>query len=126
MFTICGPHSPSVLSGMIVSIEQHVNWIADLIVYMKNNNLNCVEPTNNAQEEWVQFNDEVAQPTLFASPGCNSWYHGSNIDGKKRHFLPSLMGVDKYAEKCNNVVHENYMGFAFDLQSRKIKSKLMP
>ena len=31
MFMITGPGSPSVLSNMIVSIEQHVDWIADCL-----------------------------------------------------------------------------------------------
>ncbi len=119
MFTICGPHSPSVLTNMVRSIEQHVNWISDLIVYMRNNCLHCVEPTDSAQEEWFQFNNEIAPMTLFASPSCSSWYLGSNVDGKKRNFLPSVMGLNKYSEKCNDVANQNYVGFEFDLQSRK-------
>ena len=34
LFIITGPGSPSVLTNMIVSIEQHVDWIADLLVAM--------------------------------------------------------------------------------------------
>ena len=28
LFTVTGPGSPSVLSNMVPSIEQHVNWIS--------------------------------------------------------------------------------------------------
>ncbi len=35
LFTITGPGSPSVLSNMMVSIEQHVEWVTDCIEYME-------------------------------------------------------------------------------------------
>ena len=35
LFAITGPGSPSVLSNMIVSIEQHVDWIADCLAYLR-------------------------------------------------------------------------------------------
>ena len=35
LFTISGPQSPSVLSNMICSIEQHVNWVTDCILNMR-------------------------------------------------------------------------------------------
>jgi len=35
LFTITGPQSPSVLSNMPVSIEQHVEWITDCIDNMR-------------------------------------------------------------------------------------------
>src|SRR5581483_7361926 len=34
LFIITGPGSPSVLSNMVVSIEQHVDWIADALVHL--------------------------------------------------------------------------------------------
>ena len=34
LFTITGPQSPSVLSNMPVSIEQHVEWITECIAHM--------------------------------------------------------------------------------------------
>ena len=39
LFIITGPGSPSVLSNMIVSIEQHVDWIADVVGYMRDRKL---------------------------------------------------------------------------------------
>ena len=31
LFTITGPGSPSVLANMVVVVEQHIEWIADLL-----------------------------------------------------------------------------------------------
>ena len=43
LFTITGPGSPSVLSNMIQSIEQHVECIADAISHMKENGIKTIE-----------------------------------------------------------------------------------
>ncbi|MEI7593486.1 MAG: NAD(P)/FAD-dependent oxidoreductase [Actinomycetes bacterium] len=108
MFTISGPGSPSVLTNMIVSIEQHVNWIADCIGYVRDQGHRTIEASASAQDEWVEWVNAVANLTLY--PSCNSWYLGANIPGKTRVFMP-LLGFPPYVEKCNAVAANNYEGF---------------
>ena len=110
LFMITGPGSPSVLSNMIVSIEQHVDWIADCLTYMRERDLTRIEATQQAQNEWVQHVDEVGQTTLF--PRANSWYVGANVPGKPRVFMPYVGGVGPYRETCNAVAEKGYEGFA--------------
>ena len=86
LFTITGPGSPSVLSNMVVSIEQHVDWITDCIRYMAERNHSSIEATEAAQEAWVAHVNAVANDSLAVS--CNSWYLGANIPGKPRVFMP--------------------------------------
>jgi len=107
MFTITGPGSPSVLTNMVTSIEQHVEWISDCITYV--GNLGRIEATPEATEEWVNHVNMIADFTLF--PSCNSWYLGSNIPGKKRVFMP-LLGFQPYEQRCNDVAAAGYEGFA--------------
>ena len=109
LFTITGPGSPSVLSNMIPSIEQHVNWITDCIDYMRAQGFDRIEATVEAENEWVAHVNELAGETLF--PTCNSWYLGANIPGKPRVFMPYL-GFPPYVEKCNEVAAKGYEGFA--------------
>ncbi|MEM7017011.1 MAG: NAD(P)/FAD-dependent oxidoreductase [Pseudomonadota bacterium] len=108
LFTISGPGSPSVLTNMIVSIEQHVNWIADCIDYMRESKQQCIEATSPAEEAWVSRVNTLASFTLY--PSCNSWYLGANIPGKPRVFMPHL-GFPDYATKCAEVASNNYEGF---------------
>jgi len=110
MFMITGPGSPSVLSNMIVSIEQHVDWIADCIQDMANRQLNVVEATPEAEAEWVAHVNEVAADTLYLQ--ANSWYLGANVPGKPRVFMPYVGGVGSYREKCDEVAANDYEGFA--------------
>jgi cation diffusion facilitator CzcD-associated flavoprotein CzcO len=108
-FTITGPGSPSVLSNMVPSIEQHVNWIADCIAYMGDRGLGRIEATSEAEDAWVAHVNEVADTTLYKT--CNSWYLGANVPGKPRVFMPYL-GFPPYVEKCNEVAAKGYEGFA--------------
>ncbi|MEX2220379.1 MAG: NAD(P)/FAD-dependent oxidoreductase [Candidatus Rokuibacteriota bacterium] len=109
LFTITGPGSPSVLSNMIVSIEQHVDWIADCLSYLGRHGHASIEPTADAQEAWVRHVNEVGHMTLY--PLAPSWYMGANIPGKPRIFMPYIGGVGVYRQKCDEVAAKGYAGF---------------
>ncbi len=108
LFTITGPGSPSVLTNMIMSIEQHVEWIDDAIRALDADGLRTIEPTADSAERWVGHVNAIADFTLF--PHCNSWYLGANIPGKTRVFMP-LLGFPDYVTECNRVVAADYDGF---------------
>ena len=110
-FTITGPQSPSVLSNMPVSIEQHVEWITDCVESMRRMGKSTIEPTPQAQDAWVAHVNEVVNATLI--PTANSWYMSANIAGKPRAFLPYLgpEGVGGYRRKCDEVAAKGYEGF---------------
>jgi cyclohexanone monooxygenase len=114
MFIVAGPGSPSVLSNMVVSIEQHVDWIADCLATMKAKGNGWVEPTQEAEDEWTNHCNQRASETLF--PQANSWYMGANIPGKPRVFMPYLGGVGAYREICDDVAAKDYDGFAMSAQ----------
>ncbi len=109
LFTITGPGSPSVLSNMPVSIEQHAEWISDCIAHLRERGLRRIEATEEAQEAWVDHVGQVASMTLFMK--ANSWYLGANIPGKKRVFMPYVGGVLPYRMRCDEVAAKNYEGF---------------
>src|SRR5262245_2752501 len=111
-FMITGPGSPSVLSNMVVSIEQHVDWIAACLERMRAERLDVVEPTSVAEAGWVQHVNDCADITLF--PTADSWYMGANVPGKPRVFLPYVGGVDRYRKTCDEVVRRGYLGLVFD------------
>lgn len=107
---ITGPGSPSVLSNMVVSIEQHVEWISELLEYMVGHELTVVEATEDAEREWSDHVQECAEATLFTQ--TDSWYMGANVPGKPRVFMPYVGGVGPYREKCDAVAANGYEGFA--------------
>ena len=109
MFMITGPGSPSVLTNMLPSIEQHVNFIAGCISHVLDNGLSAIEPDRKAEEDWGLHVNEVADLSLRST--CASWYVGANVPGKPRVFSPYIGGFPKYVERCEQVVGNNYEGF---------------
>jgi cation diffusion facilitator CzcD-associated flavoprotein CzcO len=112
-FTITGPGSPSVLANMVVCAEQHVEWIGDLLVFLRDHGHTTVEPTLAAQDAWVEEVNRVAAGTMYTAPTCTSWYLGDNIPGKTRVFLPYVAGLHQYIDECDRVVAAGYEGFRF-------------
>ena len=110
-FMITGPGSPSVLSNMLMSIEQHVDWIAECIAMMESRGLASLEPSAEAENAWGQTVHEVGHTTLY--PHVASWYTGANIPGKQRLFTPYAGGVGTYRRVCEEVVANDYAGFEF-------------
>jgi cation diffusion facilitator CzcD-associated flavoprotein CzcO/acetyl esterase/lipase len=109
LFMVTGPGSPSVLSNMVVSIEQHVDWITDCIDDMRREGYTTIEPTETAEAGWVQHVNDCADITLH--PRAKSWYMGANVPGKPRVFLPYIGGVGPYRATCDAVVEQGYLGF---------------
>ena len=109
LYLVTGPGSPSVLSNMMVSIEQHVNWISEAFAYLSDRQLTCMEPTKDAEDGWVEHVNDVAYKTLY--PKAASWYMGANIPGKPRLFMPYIGGVPQYAAHCAAIAEAGYEGF---------------
>jgi cyclohexanone monooxygenase len=109
LFMITGPQSPGVKSQMILSCEQHVDWIAGCIRYLRDQGFARIEAETQAEDAWVEHNNAVADRTLY--PLANSWYMGANIPGKPRVFMPYVGGVAAYKKKCDEIAAKGYEGF---------------
>lgn len=116
LFMITAPGSPSVLSNMIVSIEQHVDWITDAIDHARRTGVVRIEAERDAQDKWVDHVNEAAQATLY--PRAASWYMGANVPGKPRIFMPYVGGVGPYRDICDAVAEDGYRGFALTRAAR--------
>ena len=115
-YTVTGPLSPSVLFNMPLSIEQHCEWIADCIAYMKSSGIAAIEPTREAEVKWVNEVREIADTTLL--PAAESWYLGANVPGKARVFLVYLGGFQRYRQVCAEVAARGYEGFILESDTK--------
>jgi cyclohexanone monooxygenase len=109
MFIITGAGSPSVLVNMVVGIEHHVEWITQCLLHLKDQGIDTIEPTREAQDAWVEHVNEAADKTLF--PKANSWFLGANIPGKPRVFMPYVAKIGMYRRECQEVADNGYRGF---------------
>jgi cation diffusion facilitator CzcD-associated flavoprotein CzcO len=111
LFTTAAPLAPSAaLCNMTTCLQQQAEWISNCIHYMHENNLTVCEPTREAEDQWINHHEETAAATLVTK--TNSWYMGSNVEGKPRRLLSYIGGVGTYRQKCDEVAASNYAGFA--------------
>jgi len=108
-YMITGPGSPSVLSNMMVSIEQHVEWIRDALLDMRAKGFDTIEPMPEAEEDWRVHCTDCADITLFQD--TNSWYMGANVPGKPRVLFPYIGGVGRYRRICTEALQRGFVGF---------------
>ncbi|MFS0638505.1 NAD(P)/FAD-dependent oxidoreductase [Mesobacillus foraminis] len=123
MFMLTGPESPSVLSNMMVSIEQHVEWVSDCINYMRDHHKGVIEANVEAENAWSKHCREVAEPTLYVK--TDSWYMGANIEGKARGFQIYLGGVGPYRQICDDVAEKGYEGFTLQASEESVVNELI-
>jgi cyclohexanone monooxygenase len=134
LFMVTAPGSPSVLTNMFMAIEQHVDWITDLISFACEEGIARIEARREDQDAWVGHVNEVASFTLF--PKAASWYMGANIPGKPRVFMPYIGGLGAYRQICDDVATDGYRGFTLtpaqivpetdgpDACARKLETKI--
>ncbi|WFR73305.1 NAD(P)/FAD-dependent oxidoreductase [Prescottella defluvii] len=109
LFVVAGPGSPSVLSNVVVSIEQHVEWVVGYLDHMRSTGARFAEATAAAQDQWVEHVTAIAEPSLYTR--ADSWYLGANVPGKPRIFMPYLGGVGTYRSLCAQIAADGYRGF---------------
>ena len=117
LFTITGPGSPSVLTNMVASIEQHVDWITDYVSHLERSGIAATEAQEDAQDSWVAHVAEVASFTLYSKAG--SWYLGANVEDKPRVFMPYAGGLDLYRQQCDQIAAQGYTGFTHTPQASR-------
>jgi len=114
LFTLVGPHNAATFCNIPRCIEQNVDWVTALITYMRERGHTRVEPTPDAEREWLAHVHDTGRRMLFTQ--VDSWMMGinSNVKGKdKRTFIVYAGGAPRYRERCDAVAGEGYAGFTF-------------
>ena len=108
---IGGPGSPSVLVNVVMANEYQVDWIANLIDFMRRNNHQRIDVDPDAQAKWAQTVRDAVKGTVLEN--AESWYVGINVPGKARGILAYAGGIANYIKACDAVAESGYEGFRF-------------
>ncbi len=111
LFIVVGPGSPSLLSNVMVSTEEQIDWMAAFIEHMKSHGQNVFEVQPTAEKEWGEHINERVKETLYLS--TDSYYNGAEVKGKPRVFMPYSGGVRGYRRILHKCASEGYTGFQF-------------
>ncbi|WP_253950392.1 NAD(P)/FAD-dependent oxidoreductase [Methylibium sp. T29] len=111
LFTTGAPLAPSAaLCNMTTCLQQQVDWISECIAYARRNGKHTIEATQALEDHWVQHHDETAAATLVVK--TDSWYMGSNVEGKPRRLLSYIGGAGNYHRQCDELAAKGYPGFS--------------
>ena len=110
LFTTGAPLAPSAaLCNMTTCLQQQVDWITGCIEFAARHGKQVVEASKEFEDDWVQHHDETAAKTLVVK--TDSWYMGSNVDGKPRRLVSYIGGVGNYHRRCDEIAAQGYPGF---------------
>lgn len=112
LFMICGPNGPSALANIFTINEQNVNWLAGAIEHMRGTGLTAMEPTGEAEQEWMDHVHELSLNTLVSK--AKTWYTGANVAGKARGLTMYTGGFKAYREACQDAADDNWRGLVFE------------
>ena len=74
LFMLLGPNTGLGHSSVVYMIEVHLDHLIRALRYMEANGVRAVEPTAEAQAEFVREVDARMRGTVWTSGGCASWY----------------------------------------------------
>jgi cation diffusion facilitator CzcD-associated flavoprotein CzcO len=111
MFMLMGPHTA--LGNIPRSIEFNVEWVTNLLGYMRERQLTRAEARPQAVAAWTDYVKEMGKGLL--SNEVNSWMTGinSNIEGKQTRVIARYSGsAPAYRQRCNEVAAAGYQELA--------------
>ncbi len=112
LFMTTGPNGPAALANIVRISENDVDWIAALITHMDQHGLCAVEPTQAAEDAWMEVVCALSQRTLLSK--AKTWYVGANVKDKPQGLTLFTGGFPKYREYCNAAVQNGYRDLAFE------------
>ena len=112
MLTLVGPHNAATFCNLPRCIEQNVEFVSDLLGYMRERGLSRIEATPEAETVWTAHVHDTASRLLLTK--VDSWMTGvnKNVPGRlKRTFMAYAGGAPKYRQKCEEIAANGYEGF---------------
>jgi len=109
LFMINGPGSPNILTVMTYSIEQHINFCADIIQFMKSKNYQKIDVSQATADTWVQYTSAITDTMLFKMVRSN---YNINLKGEIG-YVHSCPGLDNYTKKLQEVKDQDWKEYIF-------------
>lgn len=113
LLTLVGPHNAATFCNIPRCIEQNVEWVSDLVAYMREHDLHCVEAKREAEDVWTEHVFDSAQKLLLSK--TDSWFNNINPNlphKQKRTFVLYAAGAPSYREHCDESAANGYAGFS--------------
>jgi cyclohexanone monooxygenase len=112
LFTLVGPHNGATFCNIGVCGSLQVEWMTEMLEYMRSHQLNCSEANAQSQEKWTAEVYEGFEKTLLME-GDEWWlkikHHPDGTVTKRA--LAYLGGGPAYRQICDDSASNGYAGF---------------
>ena len=109
MFTVMAPMSPgAAYCNVPTCSQQQVEWITDCIDHVRKQRQQSIEPTREAQNQWVAHHDEVG--AVMLAHKTRSWHVTTTSDGRTRP-VAYAGGAHVYKQRCDEIKIQGYPEF---------------
>ncbi|KAH8731616.1 cyclohexanone monooxygenase [Phaeosphaeriaceae sp. PMI808] len=108
LFSIYGPHGPTLLANGPTCVEVQGRWIRDAIKLAEREGLKYLNPTQEASKQWKKRINELSDASLL--PTTRSTYMGGSVPGKVFEQINYAGGVPAYVKEIRAVL-PNWTGF---------------
>ena len=109
---LTGPQSGSGFTNFGRGIEEMVDWITELLVYLRDHDLQSIDTTTTYEAAWGDHVKDMYELLLLSK--VDSWFTGynPNVDGHNRMRLVAYNGgAPRYRKQLSEVRAKNYEGF---------------
>jgi cation diffusion facilitator CzcD-associated flavoprotein CzcO len=111
LYFLTGPGSPSVLVNFNAHNVFHIDYVADLMGHMQDNELASVQPSAVAQEAYRELSQQGTDNLLRKH--VDNYMTHVNDDGS-RFFIPFSAGWSTYVDIANDVKANGYSTLEFE------------
>jgi cyclohexanone monooxygenase len=113
MLMITGPLSP--IGNLPPMIEEHVEYVGQLIKWMEDQGMGRVEASPEAAQQWTYTCDAIVagSPILRGGASAGSWYFGTNVPGKPERTLYFFGGMHEFHKSLIKSRDNGFEGLQF-------------
>lgn len=110
LLMIAGPQTPA--GNLPPGAQEQTEWFIRLIKERERRGVAAIEPTEQAQKEWNRQVDEYGEASMVRFGGeANSWFTGSNIEGKAFAYTLWFGGANVHADLCDEEADRGFPNF---------------
>ncbi|VTU46369.1 Phenylacetone monooxygenase (plasmid) [Variovorax sp. SRS16] len=111
LFMTTGPNGPAALANIIRISEHDVDWIAAAMTHMKAHGRSTIEPTAEAEENWMGIVRTLAKRSLITK--AKTWWVGTNVKDKPSGLTMFVGGFQAYRQYAAAAADDGYRNFRF-------------
>jgi cation diffusion facilitator CzcD-associated flavoprotein CzcO len=118
-FMLMGPNTGLGHSSVLLMLESQLEHVLGALRYLEGRDLAAVEPTPEAQTEFVRYVDSKMTGTVWNQGGCSSWY--LDATGRNSALWPGL--ISSFKRRVERFEPSEYVAITRHVRSSAVRQE---